>query len=47
MHDDCKGHTRYFMTLVKGDLTIFSIKKNMKGKSFAEDELVGADDTVP
>ena len=47
IHDDCKGHTGVVATMGKGAVESFSRKKNIQGKSYTEDELIGADDSVP
>ena len=46
IHNDCKGHTVAVMTLGKGNVTSFSIKQKIQGKSSTEDKLVVSDDAV-
>ena len=47
VHDDCKGHTGYMMSLGEGAVTSASRKHKLNVKSSTESEIVGADDTLP
>ena len=46
IYDDCKEHTGSIMTMGSEDITSFSQKQKISGKSSTEAELNGVDDTL-
>ena len=47
IHDDCKGHTSFMLTLGSGAMTSFSRKQKTIAKSLMEAKLIRVDDTIP
>ena len=47
IHNNCKGHTGYIMTMGSGAITSFSRNQKISSKSSIEAELIGVDDALP
>ena len=41
VHKDCRGRTRYMVTLGKGYVSIFSTKQYINGKRYAYNDMIG------